>query len=713
MTDQQSERLFGDRYQLVRHIARGGMAQVYLARDLLLDRPVALKVLFPELSVDPSFVERFRREAQAAANLSHPNIVSIYDWGEDDHTYFIVMEFVDGETLSARIRRGPLAADQAAIVAIATASALAFAHRRQVIHRDVKPGNVLIDRSGQVKVADFGIARAVGTSEDLTQAGAVMGTATYFSPEQAQGQAVDARSDVYSLGVVLYEMVVGRPPFQGDNPVAIAYKHVREAPPSPRAANPAVPEAFESIVLKALAKDRDDRYQTADELRADLERFRAGRPVLAAGPGGIDPGATTVIAAGALAAAGVAATTRVNPVADRTAVAPVVAAGAGVVGAEALGPGGPVRRPPEPVEEDRSRTGLYAALLVGLLVLLGLLAFFLGRDLGLFGSAKTLTMPSVANTPEAAALARLHQTGFTSVTTVTTPDATVAKGNAIGTRPPSGSRVKSDASVTLEVSGGSATTAVPSVDGQSQAAATRALEKAGFKVSPSTQPSATVGKGDAIRTDPPGGSPAARGITVQLVVSSGPAEVTIPPLTGSTQVSAAAALARLLLNVGPSQTEPSSSVTAGDVTRTVPAAGNQVPAGTPVTIYVSSGPAQVAVPNVINDTQSQAQAALAAAGLNPSFQTVPVTSRSQDGKVQSTSPPANAMVSPGSTVVVDVGSYTAPTTTTTAPPAPSSTTATSATSTTTTTLPTSKSAAPPGPPVGGPATGADPGRNGA
>ncbi|MGH9057739.1 MAG: protein kinase domain-containing protein, partial [Acidimicrobiales bacterium] len=242
MSDQQ---VFNDRYQMVHHIARGGMAQVYLAKDLLLDRPVALKVLFPELSVDTAFVERFRREARAAANLTHPNIVSVYDWGQGERTYFIVMEYVNGHTLSSLLREGPLDPARAASIGADVAAALDFAHKRGVIHRDVKPGNVLIDESGllihetgQVKVADFGIARAIGASEDLTQTGSVMGTATYFSPEQAQGHAVDPRSDVYSLGVVLYEMVAGRAPFTGDSPVSIAYKHVKELPAPLHGLNP-------------------------------------------------------------------------------------------------------------------------------------------------------------------------------------------------------------------------------------------------------------------------------------------------------------------------------------------------------------------------------------------------------------------------------------------------------------------------------------------
>ena len=272
------------RYELHSRIARGGMAEVFLARDQVLDRAVAVKVLFPEFAADPSFVERFRREAQSAANLNHPAIVGVYDWGSYRGTYFIVMEYVRGRSLAEILRaEGTLHPDRAADIATDIAGALYFAHRNGVVHRDIKPGNVLITSQGQVKVADFGIARAIGggNTDNLTQTGSVMGTATYFSPEQAQGLAVDPRSDLYSLGIVLYEMLCGRPPFSGESPVAIAYQHVQATVVPPREVNPDIPAGLEAITMKLLAKNPANRYATAEELRADLRRFREGQPVAA------------------------------------------------------------------------------------------------------------------------------------------------------------------------------------------------------------------------------------------------------------------------------------------------------------------------------------------------------------------------------------------------------------------------------------------------
>ena len=276
--------IINDRYELSKRIGRGGMADVFLGRDRLLDRQVAIKVLFPEFAIDPNFVERFRREAQAAANLSHPNIVSVYDWGSHSGTYFIAMEYVHGRTLADILRsNGRVTAKQAAEIASEVAAALNFAHEAGLVHRDIKPANILIGSNGQVKVADFGIARAVNapTESNLTQAGAVMGTATYFSPEQAQGAQPDPRSDLYSLGIVMYEMVAGRPPFTGENPVGIAYKQVHDNPQPLNQIVPDVPRPYEAIVAKLLAKDPKVRYGTANALRDDLRRFRNGEPVLA------------------------------------------------------------------------------------------------------------------------------------------------------------------------------------------------------------------------------------------------------------------------------------------------------------------------------------------------------------------------------------------------------------------------------------------------
>ncbi len=591
MDQAQSPRVFSNRYELTHLIARGGMAQVYRARDRLLDRPVALKVLFPELSVDRAFVERFRREAQAAANLSHPNIVPVFDWGEDTGTYFIVMEYIDGRPLSSILKSaGPLSAERTADIGAHLSAALGYAHKHGVIHRDVKPGNVLITDDGHVKVTDFGIARAINTEESLTQTGAVMGTATYFSPEQAEGIGVDSRSDIYSLGVVLFEMVTGRPPFLGDTPVAVASKHVRDHPPAPRELNPAIPPTFEAIILKAMAKDPAHRYRTAEELRADLLRFNEGRSVLA-----MDE-ATTVLAAEAGATQVVGAVTDV----DRTR-------------AVAATPEAPVEE--ERAEDGSNRTRTYVIVLAILIVLLLGAGFLLARNLGYLGGAPSFSLPDVTGKPVAQATATLRNDGLT----VTPTD-----------------QVSNDAPGTV--------------------------------ISTDPAPSSLVKKGD--------------NITLKVAVTAPITKVAVPAgLTGVTQSQAQSILsaAGLQYTVVP---QSSSSVQSGTVIKTNPTSGTKVSQNSTVTLYVSSGQANVLVPNVAGFSQSQAGSAIGGAGLvvgsNPTTQS---STQYSSGEVIATTPPGGTSVAPGTTVNLIISSGTPPTTTTTSTTTPSSTTTTTTTTT--------------------------------
>jgi beta-lactam-binding protein with PASTA domain/tRNA A-37 threonylcarbamoyl transferase component Bud32 len=568
MDPNEPPRVFSERYELNHLIARGGMAEVYRAHDRLLDRPVALKVLFPELSVDRSFVERFRREAQAAANLSHPNIVPVFDWGEDSGTYFIVMEFIDGRPLSAILKTaGPLSADRTADIGAPVAAALGYAHKHGVIHRDVKPGNVLITDEGQVKVTDFGIARAINTEESLTQTGAVMGTATYFSPEQAEGVGVDARSDIYSLGVVLFEMVTGRPPFLGDTPVAVASKHVRDHPPAPRELNPSIPPTFEAIILKAMAKDASHRYATAEDLRADLLRFNEGRTVLA-----MDD-ATALLA--------VAGTTQaVGAVGGQDKTQAVGAVGAG--GAPGIDDGD---------EPTSNRTRTYAIILAILLALLVVAGFFLLRNLGYLGGSASFNLPSVAGQTVQQATTKLEADGLVVKTTNQVSSQKV--GTVLSTDPAASSLVKKGDTVTLKVAVGTPVTkvTVPSnLTGQTSQNATATLQAAGLTATIVNKASATVPNDLVISTTPSSGTKVPTGSAVFLTVSSGPANVPVPSVVGDTQAQAYTALAQAGLNVGSINPQPSSQ-TAGLVTAQNPGAGAQIPPGSNVNLQVSSGPA--------------------------------------------------------------------------------------------------------------------------
>ena len=508
----ETPRIYSGRYELTHLIARGGMAQVYRAMDRQLERPVALKVLFPELSVDRTFVERFRREAQAAANLSHPNIVPVFDWGEDDGSYFIVMEYVEGRPLSAVLRDPqPLPPRQIATIGAGVAAALAFAHRHGVVHRDVKPGNVLITPDGDVKVTDFGIARAMNTEESLTQTGAVMGTAAYFSPEQAEGKGVDSRSDIYSLGVVLYEMAVGRPPFTGDSPVAVASKHVRDMPVLPREANPTVPPALEAVIMKAMAKNPDDRYGSAEELRADLLRFADGRPVEAA-----DPGLTSVMT-------GVVAATQAVPMATGRTMAV---------------PAGAAPSPSVEDEERKKRNRNLIILLVVLLVALAVIAFFLLRSLGVFGD--NVTVPNVVGLTAGQATQTLHNDNLT-VGTSTVRASSTTKGEILSTNPKSGASVPKNSAVDLVVSGGPniPTVVVPTVTGKQLTQAIALLQAAnlGYTIHnvTSNQPVGTV-----LSQDPAGGTKTLETHKVALTVSGTQSTVSVPSVIGQSPAPPAA-----------------------------------------------------------------------------------------------------------------------------------------------------------------------------
>ena len=600
------QELLGGRYQLRSQIARGGMTDVFLGHDTLLSRPVAIKRLFPEFAADPSFVERFRREATAAANLNHPNIVAVYDWGSAEGTYYIVMEYIEGQSLAELLRSdGPLPPEHAAEIALSVAAALGFAHNNGVIHRDVKPGNVLLSPDGKVKVTDFGIAIAAfgGAESNLTQTGSVMGTATYFSPEQAQGQTLDHRSDLYSLGVVLYEMLCGRPPFTGDSSVAVAYKHVQQAVPAPSSLGVVLPESLEAITMKLLAKNPAQRYPTARDLQRDLRRYREGRHQLSTRkqPDETPPAAPSPPAKQAE-----------QPAGAQQASPPPASGGP---------PQPPVDQPPAPqpqfpqspapvtVLEPSSRAGLYTAAAV-IFIAVAVLVFFVlsnvldnGDDVA--PPAVTVTpvplvsVPDVVGLSSQAAIRELRATGLV-VSQVFEASETVEANEVISQAPAALAEMEQGGEIEITVSSGAVPVAVPGVVGQNANDAARFLQDRGFATELRVETGSTAPAGQVLRQEPAPGSEVAPGSTVVLHVAEGIQPVEVPDVKGMTLLQATQVLAQAGLAVTDEPAmEPSQEVEEGLVIGTEPGPPVLLLPDTPITIVVSTGPEYAAVPSLI------------------------------------------------------------------------------------------------------------------
>ena len=609
-------RLFGGRYEVTGPLASGGMAEVFIARDRLLGRPVALKILHPEFARDRAFIERFRREAQSAASLNDPRIVSIYDWGSDGGTYFLVMEFVEGKSLKEVIQsEGPLTPERAEEIAAEVCSALYYAHRHGIVHRDVKPANIMINGEGKTKVMDFGIARALTDSgATVTQTGTVLGTANYLSPEQAQAMPVDARSDVYSVGVVLYEMLTATVPFKADTAVAIAYKHVREAPKPPSALVAQIPPELDAVVLKALAKNPDNRYQSADEMRLDLERLLAGQAVEATP---VLPTDQTV----AMVASG--------PTRDATTVMPPVA-----------------RDPVVPPPRRRGLAlGLVLVMIAAILVGAGALAYRV-----ISGGSASVAVPKIVGFPVDQALTFLTQNKLKGVTQTAFSD-TVAPNNVIGQNPTDGTKVKPNSTVFVTVSSGAQKGPVPDVTGKSLDDAKTALTNAGFNVgSVSQEFNATIPQGQVTRTDPAAKATAQRGQTVNIFQSGGKQPTTLTNVTTFDQAHATQVLKDEGFNPVVTPGTCDTTKAPGTVISQNPTGGT-VPSGSDVNITVN--PAKQ-VPDVTKQQQTDAIAALQQAG----FSSVKSQPQAQllgiPGQVTDQSPKGGAVACTGDTVTLTV-----------------------------------------------------------
>ncbi|HYB26811.1 MAG TPA: Stk1 family PASTA domain-containing Ser/Thr kinase [Solirubrobacteraceae bacterium] len=648
------------RYRILSRLGAGGMADVFLAEDEQLGRKVALKLLYQRFAEDPGFVERFRREAQAAAGLQHPNVVSVYDRGSYDGTYYIAMEYLPGRSLKQLIRQeAPLDPVRAIDITLQILRAARFAHRRGVIHRDLKPHNVIVDDQDNAKVTDFGIARA-GAS-DMTETGSIMGTAQYLSPEQAQGHAVSAGSDLYSIGVVLYEMLTGRVPFDAESAVTIALKHVSEAPPPMTVINPSVPPELEQVVMWALNKNPVDRPANADQFITALEQARTAVLTGERGERTASMPALAGVAAGRYAAAAAAVS---NPPAAPPPHEPTQYDGTYQV-LDAV----PAEEPP--YERRRRLWPWLVALLVLLLAGGGVAAYLLARP------AKVV-VPSVVGQPFGTAQTELQNDGL-GVNQIQLTNAKPA-GTVIKQDPLADTQVKKGSIVSLTVSSGPGNTTVPTVLGETLEQAKSSLQIAGLKLGKVVQQSSNqYNAGQVIDTSPTAGAQPPIGTPVTVFVSSGPAAVHVPDVTSETVGQAKADLeaAPGQFNVVSTQ-QVSSTVTPGTVISQSPIGGSLEAPGSTVTIYVAKAPPTPTVPNVVGQRRGMAEATLGSQGFPATVQRQDVTSPGQNDVVLSQTPSAGTQTAKGTSVTIVVGHYTTTTTPTTTTSTPSTTTTTPA-----------------------------------
>ncbi len=604
------DRVFGRRYRATEKIGSGGMADVFKAVDEVLGRTVAVKVLHAHYASDPGFVARFRQEAQAAANLSHPGIVNIYDWGQDDETYYIVMEYVHGRDLKSIVTdKGPIDSAKVAEYGAQAAAALSVAHGYDIIHRDIKPHNIVLAPDGTIKVMDFGIARAGNTQ--MTQTGSVLGTAHYVSPEQAQGRTLGPASDLYSLGIVLYELVTGALPFDADTPVAVALKHVNEDPVSPREINPAITPSLEAVIMRAMRKAPSERYASAEEMRRDLMRVASGRMVEA--PPARSAGETSVMPA--VERAERAAAARVRPV--------------------------PRRRNPWP----------WIAL-VAVLIAAGLGAAW---AFGMFDSTPAIVVPDLVGDTEIEAEEALADIQL-RLGTVEHEFSDEPSGTIVSQEPEPGVEVEVDTAIDVMVSKGVERFEIPDLTGMSESEALAQIRKSGFELNNIKRDFSAQPDGTVISQSPAPGTPAPKGELITVVISKGTELKKVPATVGKKQAEAKNALEDEGFKVTVVE-QFSDTVDKGVVISQDPSAGVSIEAGGKVTITVSKGKDEVKVPGVIGKTEAEAMTAIEAAGLKVmvNYQVSP-----DDGIVLTQDPIPKAMVPRNTTVTIWVGQTPGP-----------------------------------------------------